>query len=274
MPFRLQAHGASDVGLVRVNNEDAWLISHDKQIFLLADGLGGHQAGEVASRESIECFFAIYSAWKKEQASKETVDVSEITDALRQCFAQTNAYLFQLSFSHELLRGMGTTFCSLSFHEHMIAISHVGDSRIYRLRNNTLVQLTKDHCWTRGVLGDHQFGERNRNTMNDMAGCPSSCSCTSYSAPKGVLTRALGTNPFVEPTIELIEGRCKDLFLLCSDGLSDMIEYPELEKILCLPLTVGERVRTLISTAKENGGVDNITVVLVEVMDWYEKNIP
>jgi PPM family protein phosphatase len=254
MPFRLQAHGASDIGLVRVNNEDAWLISLEKQIFLLADGLGGHQSGEVASRESVECFFAIFSAWKKEWISgrkkDDSVDPLDIEDSLRQCFAQTNAYLYQLSLSHELLRGMGTTFCSLSFHENMIAVSHVGDSRIYLLRDNALVQITKDHCWTRGATGDHLFGEG-----------------------KGVLTKALGTTPFVEPTITVIEGRHKDLYLLCSDGLSDMLDHGQIEKILRLPLTVGERVRTLISTAKENGGVDNITVVLVEVGEEHGKNI-
>jgi protein phosphatase len=250
MPFKLQAHGASDIGLVRVNNEDSWLTSLEKQIFLLADGLGGHQAGEVAARESIECFFAIFSAWKKEHGGslaqneepKKLED--QIEDCLKACFAQTNSYLFQLSFSHELLRGMGTTFCSLSFHDHVAAVAHVGDSRIYRLRNNTLEQLTKDHCWTKGFFVDQEPENMPR---------------------KGVLTRALGTTPRVEATIQIMDVSPKDLFLICSDGLSDMLEQDEIEKILCMPLTVGERVRTLISAAKENGGADNVTVVLVEV---------
>lgn len=260
MPFRLQAHGASDVGLVRVNNEDSWLISLEKEIFLLADGLGGHQAGEVAARESIECFFAIFSAWKKEHShaltqgewSRETIE-REVQESLTACFAQTNAYLYQLSFSHELLRGMGTTFCSLSFHDHLAAIGHVGDSRVYLLRNKTLEQLTKDHCWTKGFLVD-QVPE----------GAPR----------KGVLTRAVGTTPRVEPTLKIMEAHPKDLFLICSDGLSDMLEHEEIEKILRLPLTVGERVRTLISAAKENGGGDNVTVVLVEVVEEDAKDIP
>lgn len=253
MPFRLQAHGASDVGLVRVNNEDSWLISLEKQIFLLADGLGGHQAGEVAARESIECFFAIFSAWKKEQAEIEKNVAANVEESIKACFSQTNGYLFQLSFSHELLRGMGTTFCSLSFHDHFAAVAHVGDSRIYRLHNGVLEQLTKDHCWTKGFFPDQEPENIPR---------------------KGVLTRALGTTPKVEATIKIIDVTAKDLFLICSDGLSDMLEHDEIERILRLPLTVGERVRTLISTAKENGGIDNITVVLVDVLEEDEKNIP
>jgi PPM family protein phosphatase len=255
MPFRLQAHGASDVGLVRVNNEDAWLISLEKQIFLLADGLGGHQAGEVAAREAMECFFAIFSAWKKEQIvspAKKCLSEEEIEESLRACFAQTNAYLFQLSFSHELLRGMGTTFCSLSFHGQKVAVAHVGDSRIYLLRGNALEQLTKDHCWTKGFFSE-QIAEDIPH--------------------KGVLTRALGTTPKVEPTIKLLEVHPNDLFLLCSDGLSDMLEHEEIEKILRMPLTIGERVRTLISTAKANGGGDNVTVVLVDAMEEDAKDI-
>lgn len=256
MPVKLQAHGASDVGLVRVNNEDSWLISLEKQIFLLADGLGGHQAGEVAARESIDCFFAIFSAWKKERSlTKTPEDIEldhEIDECIRACFAQTNAYLFQLSFSHELLRGMGTTFCSLSFHDHRAAVAHVGDSRIYLLRNSALEQLTKDHCWTKALSPDQ--------TPEDLP-------------KKGVLTRALGTTPRVEATIKIMDVFPKDLFLICSDGLSDMLEHDEIEKILRLPLTVGERVRTLISAAKENGGGDNVTVVLVDVIDEETKNL-
>jgi protein phosphatase len=90
---------------------------------------------------------------------------------------------------------------------------------------------------------------------------------------KGVLTRAVGTMPRVEPTIKIMETAPKDLFLMCSDGLSDMLEHEVIEKIMRLPLTVGERVRTLISAAKENGGGDNVTVVLVDVLEENEKNI-
>ena len=257
MPFKLQAHGASDVGLVRVNNEDSWLVSLDKQIFLLADGLGGHQAGEVAARESIDCFFAIFSAWKQEQRGsfkeiEEQTFKCALEESIQACFSQTNAYVYQLSFSHELLRGMGTTMCSLSFHEHLAVVGHVGDSRVYLLRDGVLEQLTKDHCWTKGFMFEEMPEAFPR---------------------KGVLTRAVGTTPKVEATILILETKPKDLFLLCSDGLSDMLEHDDIEKIMRLPLTVGERVRTLISAAKENGGGDNVTVILVDVMEENGKNI-
>jgi protein phosphatase len=245
MSLRLQSHGLSDVGLVRTNNEDAWLSSPEDQLFLLADGLGGHQSGEVAAREAIEFFNDTYCEWKKRDTDEPFTE-HDVMLGLRICFEKTNDHLFELACSHELLRGMGTTFCSLSFYDEMVAVSHVGDSRVYRLRSNTLEQITRDHCWTKGLLFSPPVG---------------------FGFSKGVLTRALGTMPKVEPTVRLLTVQHRDIFLLCSDGLSDMVSHVEIEDILRRPLTIGERVRMLVSTAKNNGGVDNITVILVEVVN-------
>lgn len=245
MSVRLQSHGVSDVGLVRTNNEDAWLSSPEDQLFLLADGLGGHQAGEIAAREAVEFFNAAFCEWKRHNL-EDPPSENAIVLALRSCYEKTNDHLFSLSCSHELLRGMGTTFCALTFYDEMAAISHVGDSRIYRLRGKVLEQLTRDHCWTKGLLFSPPVG---------------------FGFSKGVLTRALGTMPKVEPTVRLLTVQPKDLFLLCSDGLSDMVSHAEIEAILRQQLTIGERVRMLVSTAKNNGGGDNITVVLVEVVN-------
>ena len=245
MSLRLQSHGLSDVGLVRTNNEDAWLSSPEDQLFLLADGLGGHQAGEVAAREAIEFFNATYCEWKKRREG-EALTEHDVVLELRTCFEKTNDHLFDLACSHELLRGMGTTFCALSFYDEMVAVSHVGDSRVYRLRSNVLEQITRDHCWTKGLLFSPPVG---------------------FGFSKGVLTRALGTMPKVEPTIRLLTVQHKDSFLLCSDGLSDMVSHAQIEDILRRSLTIGERVRMLVSTAKNNGGGDNITVILVEVVN-------
>jgi PPM family protein phosphatase len=245
MPFKIHSHGASDVGLVRTNNEDAWLAGPDGKIFLIADGLGGHQAGEVAAREAIEQFFSafveVFPDTEKEPLSDEVIE-----KRLQSCFAKTNEHVFKLSFTHELLKGMGTTFCSLTFHNGKAAVSHVGDSRVYHLRDSVLEQLTKDHCWTRGLAFIPQSEEH---------------------MTKGVLTRAIGTTAKVEPTIQLIPVQANDLFLLCTDGLSDMVTHGEIESILNRPMTIGERVRMLVACAKQKGGGDNITVILIEVLN-------
>ncbi len=243
VPFKVHSHGVSDIGLVRMNNEDSWLSGTDGRIFLVADGLGGHQSGEVAAREAIEHF---YSCFIELFPGKHPVAMAdaEIEARLRACYERTNDYVFSLASTHELLRGMGTTFCALTFHGGKAAVSHVGDSRVYLLRDSVLEQLTKDHCWTRGSPSALSPAER---------------------ASKGVLTRAIGTMPTVEPTIRLVPIAADDLFLLCTDGLSDMVTHGEIESILNRPMMIGERVRMLVASAKQKGGGDNITIILVEV---------
>jgi protein phosphatase len=245
IPFKVHSHGASDVGLVRTNNEDAWVAGPDGKIFLVADGLGGHQAGEVAARESVEQFFSSFIELFPDKQQEPLPD-AVIEERLQVCFARTNAHVFQLSLTHELLHGMGTTFCALTFHGEKAAVCHVGDSRIYLLRDSVLDQLTKDHCWTRGSL----FASLPEDRMT-----------------KGVLTRALGTMPTVDATIRLIPVQAHDVFLLCTDGLSDMVPHAQIESILNRPMTIGERVRMLVACAKQKGGGDNITVILIEVLN-------
>lgn len=248
MPFKVHSHGASDVGLVRTNNEDAWLAGPDGRIFLVADGLGGHQAGEIAAREAVEVFFSAFTDLFP-VASQEPRSDAEIEERLRKCFQKTNEHVFALSGTHELLKGMGTTFCALTFHGRRVGVSHIGDSRMYLLRGGVLEQLTKDHCWTRGPFFTHGSDER---------------------TVKGILTRALGTMPQVEPTIRIMPLQANDLFLLSTDGLSDMLSHEEIESILNRPMTIGERVRMLVASAKQKGGGDNITVLLVEVSNGIE----
>jgi PPM family protein phosphatase len=243
MPFRVHSHGASDVGLVRTNNEDAWFASPDGRVFLIADGLGGHQAGEVAARESIEWFLSAFLAEFPEKDPSPST--AEITQKLQACFDGTNEHLFHLAEQHELLRGMGTTFCSLSFHDGQAAVAHVGDSRIYRHRDGVLEQLTKDHCWTQALFFAPEIEGQ---------------------TTKGILTKALGTMPSIDPTIQFHSVQSHDLFLLCTDGLSDMLTNEEIESVLNRPMTIGERVRMLIARAKQNGGADNITIILAEAV--------
>jgi protein phosphatase len=222
-----------------------WFASPDGRIFIVADGLGGHQAGEVAAREASDYFLSSFLEIFPNTA-QEPLTESQIVEKLKACFRSTNKHVFMLAGGHELLRGMGTTMCVLSFHGSLVAISHVGDSRVYLCRDGILEQLTVDHRWTRGML----FRAVSEEQM-----------------AKGFLTRAIGTLADVEPTIRFVVSQPHDLFLLCTDGLSDLVSHEEIESALNRPLTLGERVRLLISQARQKGAADNVTVVLAEVVD-------
>ena len=239
MSFHVYAHGASDIGLVRTNNEDAFLPSVRDQLFLIADGLGGHKAGEVASKEAIEFFFTLFS----EKASSIS-SASDVVDLLKDCYSKTNERIYSLSLTSELLHGMGTTFCALKFFDGSAIYSHTGDSRIYFLHDYSLAQLTQDHSVKRDI---------------------DSLGSLDLPFPKGFLTKAMGTTPTLEPDIGIVEIHAGDMFLLSTDGLTDMLSQGEIEAVLNRPLTIGEKVRSLIASAKQKGGDDNITMILVEV---------
>ncbi len=243
MKVRLKAHGASDIGLVRANNEDAWYSSPQDFLFVIADGLGGHQSGEVASKEAIDCFV---QAFRKKYASE---DHSKTHVALfQEACIETNSFLYQLSSSHELLKGMGTTLVALHLDKNGAVICHVGDSRLYRFRkkDRCLVRMTTDHLV---AYNRNDFGKKERAVLH-----------------KGYLTRAIGTQHEVMPDVFTSDIQIGDIFLMCTDGLSDMVSDDEIEKALAIPLTVEQKVRMLISIAKEKGGIDNITVLLIEIL--------
>lgn len=250
MPFTLTAYGLSDTGLVRKNNEDVWGSLPEHHLFVLADGMGGHQAGEVAAREATN-YFLTHIKQCFENAEKLSLSASAAMECIRYGLVQTNHFVYELSKTHELLRGMGTTMLCLYFHEESVVYAHVGDSRIYRVRDNRLDQLTRDHSLLRELL---ELGHMSERLVEEC----------SY---KNIITRAIGTEPFVEPTVEMDRLRPDDLYLLCSDGLTDLLSNDEIFEILDSPLTVEEKVRLLIVSAKKKGGHDNITCVCIEVKE-------
>ena len=248
MPYLFLACGLTDIGLVRDNNEDAWGQSSDEHFFVLADGMGGHQAGEVASRELVEglCHIIKRSLGKK---SKKLRSIDEAKKKIQHGIEQVNTKIFAMSYTSEALRGMGTTLCFLFFHEEGLIYGHVGDSRIYRMRGNELNQLTNDHSLLRELMDQGQLTEKQADDF----------------LYKNILTKAIGTEPEVEPSIQTDKVQDKDLYLICSDGLTDMLTKEEIGSLLLQPTTVADKAKELIRSAKLKGGVDNITVILVEV---------
>lgn len=250
MVYTLFAYGLSDVGLVRKNNEDVWASLPKHHLYVLADGMGGHQAGEVASREAL-LFFVRHLQKHIEDEKNSDLTPEGAREAIRYILTQTNHFVYELSKTHELLRGMGTTFVALYFHEDSVLYAHVGDSRIYRLRNESLEQLTDDHTLIRELQDTGLVSERYAEEC-------------SY---KNIITKAIGTEPFVVPAVAIDQVQAKDLYLLASDGLTDLVSNDEIKEILKESYTVEEKVRMLISMAKRRGGHDNITCVCVEVSE-------
>lgn len=254
MPLKLSAYGLSDMGLVRQNNEDVWGCVPEHHLYVLADGMGGHQAGEVAAREAV-LYLCSYMRKALEKITTRELVIEEVVNLLRHAIEDTNHFVYEISLSHELLKGMGTTLCTLYFHEEYVVHAHVGDSRIYRLRNKKIEQLTQDHSLLRELV---DLGKVQDHEVEDFL----------Y---KNIITRAIGTDITVDPAINVSMIHANDIYLLCSDGLSDLLSKEELEETLKQPLAVEEKVRTLIAAAKQKGGYDNITVVLVEVIEEHAK---
>ncbi len=249
MPFTLMAYGLSDKGLVRKNNEDIWGSLQDHKLWIIADGMGGHQAGEVASREATLFLISYFKEYFGKTSHYPTLE--ELEEKIRTAIEEANKFVFKLSQSHELLQGMGTTLCCLCFLDDSVICAHVGDSRIYRLRNKKLHQVTRDHSLMRELIDQGRMTEKQAENF----------------IYKNIITRAIGTEPEVEVALTTFQVTPGDLFILCTDGLSDLLTKDQIEEVLNKPFTIEERVRYLISDAKSMGGNDNITVVAVEVKE-------
>lgn len=252
MPFQICSYGLSDTGLVRKNNEDVWASLPQHHLYVLADGMGGHQAGEVAARETT-LFLLGHLRQAFEMQKVELMSAEEVAELIRVAFIEANHFVYQLSQTHELLKGMGTTVVLVYFHEDYSIVGHVGDSRVYRSRNGSLEQLTEDHSLV----------VQSSNTRKV------SCWKCDEAGSKSVITKAIGTEPFVEPTVTITAVKPHDFYLLCSDGLTDLVQGDEIAYLLNANLTVEEKVRSLISSAKRKGGHDNITCVCIEVKELH-----
>ncbi len=232
--LKIDSWGISDVGLTRPNNEDAWAIAAQGHFFAVADGMGGHRAGEVAARETIQtlCRFMDKLFAKKPKFSTDQVSI-----ALSTAIRETNSHVYALSLQHPDLSGMGTTLACFLLHEHILLTAHVGDSRIYRYRGE-LELLTKDHV------------------MRSQGA----------SSGRKMITRAIGTSAAVEPDCDAIPVLAEDIYFLCSDGLSDYVTAKEMSLILRKTTSIQEACMHLVTAAKTKGSSDNITIVMVKIL--------
>lgn len=249
MSFRIFVCGLSDVGCVRERNEDVWDQIPGEHFFVLADGMGGHRAGDVAAREAVRTCLRIMMP-QLQGISDEQLSCQDVARMMRLAIEQVNRHVYALGKADASYRGMGTTLCALYLHAEGIVYGHVGDSRIYRYRAGSLQQLTDDHSLLRDLIRLGKLKEQPRETYEH----------------KHIITRAIGTHPVVEPTVAIERNlQDGDLLLLCSDGLSDMVPSSEMIEIFSQPHTVNQHASALVAAAKAHGGVDNITVILIKV---------
>lgn len=253
--MRLEAVGKTDVGLRRAHNEDSYLIVEDQQLFVIADGMGGHNAGEVASLLAVETVAGFFDetqgdddvTWPFRPDRGTSYHANRLTTAVK----LANLRIHETAQRSADQRGMGTTFVGVYFYRSDAIIAHVGDSRVYRLRNNTLTPLTEDHS----LLNDYL---RTRDlTPEEIENFPR----------KNVILRALGMKDSVQVEINEDKHQEGDIYLICSDGLNGMVTDEQMQTILCThQKNLQECADALIDAANDAGGVDNITVVLVRTL--------
>jgi serine/threonine protein phosphatase PrpC len=241
-------YGISDRGLVREVNEDSYAILPEYALFILADGMGGHEAGPLASSLTIESAKKYMACLGKPEEA--TLPKGLTRDMLqKEPLAGIAHYANTRVYNEAAGRIIGSTLLALHFVTDGVDIIHVGDSRAYLWREEELKQLTEDHSYVYELM---KAGEISREEM--------------FTHPKrNIITRAIGTGVQVEPSLQHITILPGDLLLLCSDGLTSMASDEEIEQIIRLEKDIPTLASTLVRLANEAGGKDNITVIVVSV---------
>ncbi len=236
----------TDPGLARENNEDAVAFEVETRLCILADGMGGYNAGEIASGMAVAFIKSEMGRWLS-QAGKHA-NSKEVRRALEICVENANHSIFNAANSNPQYTGMGTTLVVGVFIDDRLMVGHIGDSRCYRLRANELVQITKDHSLLQEQLDAGLITPEQAQT----------------SLNKNLVTRALGVEDAV--LLEVNEHRVEvgDTYLMCSDGLSDMIDDSAIAGLMAAAGTLEQKARQLVLSANEAGGRDNISVLLAQ----------
>ncbi|EYF01828.1 Stp1/IreP family PP2C-type Ser/Thr phosphatase [Chondromyces apiculatus] len=254
--LRAVASGLTDVGLQRDHNEDSYAVLSEYDLFIVADGMGGHRAGDVASRMATESIADFFRTTAREDATWPfhfDTSLSEEENRLVAGIRVANRQIFERSLRSRDCAGMGTTVVGALFSrkKNRLYVGHVGDSRAYRIRGGVITQLTRDHS----LFNDY------------IAAMPDLTEEQRAELPRNVITRALGMQDNVVVDLMNDDPQTGDVFLLCSDGLSGMLADEQILEIVESTVDVSEACRLLISRANENGGDDNITVLAIRFQE-------
>jgi protein phosphatase len=239
---RFSLFGTTDQGLHRTKNEDTILVDEDRGFCLVADGIGGTAAGDIASQ--------LFAQTAAKVFPMKQVREDNGSEWVKKTFQTANQDILAYAHDHPDCKGMGCTAELLLFTRHSFVLGHMGDSRTYRLRRGNLKQITTDHSLVQEQLDQGMITKEE----------------ALHHAYKNVILRAVGIKK--NPALDLLSGKIfpEDLFLLCSDGLSDMVDNGMIQKILASSTGLGEKGEALVQQANANGGKDNISVVLARVL--------
>ena len=251
--MQVKAYGLTHVGRQRQHNEDNFLVEDDAHLFLVADGMGGHAAGEIASRIAVDSIIEFILHTKEDDGTwPHAYDehYKRSTNRLMAAVRMANTRVLEAMRKDARLRGMGTTVVACLADEDTMSVAHVGDSRAYLIRDKNISRITNDHSW---VFEQVQAGmlteaEAEKHPL------------------RNVITRALGGALQVSPDASEIECKPGDVYLLCSDGLTGMVPEDEILRVVMESENVEKACQQLIDEANERGGLDNITAILVKTI--------
>jgi len=247
----------TDPGRVRDHNEDCIESRPEIGLYVLADGMGGYNAGEVASGMATSLIAdGLQEQWQLREVEKLGREEAKklAREAIAEHVSRANAAIFNTSQNNPECAGMGTTLVVCLFYDNFLAVGHIGDSRLYRLRGEAMEQVTRDHSLLQEQLDSGLITPEEAKLSQN----------------KNLVTRALGIDPSVETEIHVHETQPDDIYLLCSDGLSDMMEDEEIRlTMLTLKSNPTLTVQQLVQAANDNGGRDNISAMLIRVAEPY-----
>lgn len=251
--MRVRFAGDTNVGMKRAHNEDALYLPESERLAIVADGMGGHASGEVASRLAVETISGFFRTTQDEQQLTwpfkmdrgHRYDINRLVTSIK----LANLKIHEQAQRDPRCHGMGTTVISALFLDDALIVGHVGDSRLYRQRDERLDQLTEDHS----LLND--YIKMKHLSPDEIAAFPH----------KNVIVRALGMRDTVQVDIHVDVPRLGDTYLLCSDGLSGMITDEKIADIIQRQKDLDQACEELIGVANRNGGLDNVTAILVRV---------
>ena len=254
----LQIVSLTDPGRVRGHNEDCVESRPELGVVVLADGMGGYNAGEVASGMATSSISAgLAESWTRgalkglDRAAAMTLSQSVIQAQV----VNANAAIYAAAQKDPHCAGMGTTLVACLFYDNFLTVAHVGDSRLYRMRNDVLEQVTRDHSLLQEQIDSGLITKEDARSSHN----------------KNLVTRAVGIDPDVEAEVHSYDVQINDIFLLCSDGLNDMIEDEEIQMtLIALSSNLELTAQQLVQAANDAGGRDNISVMLVRIAKSFE----
>jgi protein phosphatase len=249
---KVQLYGNTDTGSVREHNEDAIGCNDDIALAVLADGMGGHRGGEMASAITVSTILDDITGKVKNIKTASIFNdsgYSATSQIIYEAVTLANKNVYDSSEAHTQYRGMGTTVVVVLFYDNRFTVAHVGDSRLYRLRNGKLEQLTRDHSLVQDLIDrDFYTPEQAKNSLN-----------------KNLITRAIGIDCKVQIDIQEDNAMVNDIYLLCSDGVTDMIEDNLIKTIMIENSENLEKATAeIIRMANEHGGKDNISALMAK----------